>query len=166
MRLLIALILLLASSRADAHAVAVDMDAFVEGKQLVVLMNGTGGQPINGAKLEYILESAGGERLTAFLPQAADGEYRVAAPSVPAGTYTLTLRDTTFPGEALEAKQQVTYPLVNPVRLVLPPSTTGAPSIPILVILTIAPIVLSLIVVVFILISRPKPKPQPLEDIP
>jgi hypothetical protein len=166
MRFLFALMIFLASSRAAAHAVAVDMDAFVEGKQLVVLMNGTGGQPINGAKLEYLLENPAGTRATAFLTQAADGEYRVTAPSVAAGAYTLTLRDTTFPGEALEARQQVTYPLVSPVRLVLPPSAAGAPSIPVLVLLTIAPIALSLIVVVFILLSRPKPSPQPLEDTP
>jgi hypothetical protein len=159
MRFLIALFVLLSSSRAAAHAVAVDMNAFVEGTQLVVLMNGPNGEPINGAKLEYILENSSDARFNAPLPQVADGEYRASAPNTSSGAYTLTLRDTTFPGEALEAKQQITYPLTNPVRLVLPPSTTGAPSLPLVVLLTLAPIVLSLIVVVFILISRPKPKP-------
>jgi hypothetical protein len=164
MRFLIALLVLLCSSRAAAHAVAVDMNAFVEGTQLVVLMNGPGGEPINGAKLEYILENASGYRSNAPLPQVADGEYRASAPKTSSGAYTLTLRDTTFPGEALEAKQQVTYPITTPVRLLLPASTAGAPSLPLIVILTLAPIVLSLLVVAFILISRPKPKP--LEETP
>jgi hypothetical protein len=164
MRFLLTLLLLFTSSRAAAHAVAVDMNAFIEGAQLVVLMNGPQGEPINGAKLEYILENTSSTRLNAPLPQVADGEYRAPAPKTSSGAYTLILRDTTFPGEALEAKQQINYPLTDPIRLLLPPSTAGAPSVPLIVILTLAPIVLSLLVVAFILLSRPKP--QPLEENP
>jgi hypothetical protein len=170
---LVALLALL-FNRADAHAVAVDMDALIEGQQLVVLMNGPGGQPINGAKLEYVLFNGAGQTYRAALPQVADGEYRSATPPASVGQYTLVLRDTTFPGEALEAQQTVRYPLVKPVRLVLPPSKAGAPSVPILIVLTLAPIGLSLLVLLFILFSRPKIKPseaasstvtaQPLEE--
>jgi hypothetical protein len=158
-RFLLVVFLAFLTNRASAHAVAVDMDALIEGQQLVVLMNGPGGQPINGAKLEYVLFNQAGQTYRAALPQVADGEYRSATPKANAGQYTLVLRDTTFPGEALEAQQVVRYPLPKPVRLVLPPSTAGAPSVPILVVLTLAPIGLSVLVLVFILFSRPKIKP-------
>jgi hypothetical protein len=156
---LFVVLLALSFNRASAHAVAVDMDALIEGQQLVVLMNGTGGQPINGAKLEFVLFNQAGQTYRAPLPQVADGEYRSPTPKASAGSYTLVLRDTTFPGEALEAQQAVQYPLLKPVRLVLPPSTAGAPSVPILIVLTLAPIGLSVLVLVFILFSRPKMKP-------
>jgi hypothetical protein len=158
-RFLLVVLLALFSNRAAAHAVAVDMDALIEGQQLVVLMNGPGGQPINGAKLEFVLFNQAGQTYRAPLSQVADGEYRSATPKAGAGSYTLVLRDTTFPGEALEAQQAVQYPLAKPVRLLLPPSKAGAPSVPILIVLTLAPIGLSLLVLLFILFSRPKIKP-------
>lgn len=139
------------------------MDAFLEDGALVVLMSGPGGQPINNAKLEYVLYNESGTTYRDTLPQAANGEYRASAPSAPTGAYTLVLRDSTFPGEALEARSVVRYPLVKPVRLVLPPSSAGAPSVPLLVILTLAPVGLSLLVLGFILIARPKVKPAGVE---
>jgi hypothetical protein len=149
---------LLCGGTASAHSVAVNLNAFLEGKQFVVLMGGSAGEPIDNAKLEFILFNQAGRAFRGVMPQAASGEYRAPAPQAPAGAYTLVLRDTTFPGEALEAKQEVRYPLVNPVQLLLPPSKAGAPTVPVLLILTLAPIALSLLVLGFILFARPKPR--------
>jgi hypothetical protein len=164
MRFLLVLLALVFSSRAAAHAVAVDMDTFIEDGALVVLMGDPNGLPINNAKLEFVLYNEQGSSFNAVIPQTAQGEYRVRAPDAPAGAYTLVLRDSTFPGEALEARADVRYPLAKPVRLRLPPSPAGAPSVSLLVVLTLAPVGLSLLVLAFILIARPKVKA--LEPIP
>ncbi len=165
-------LLVLLNPRVSAHSVAVDMDVFLKDGRLIVLMGGPGGQPINDAKLEYVLFSEGGQTYRAQLPQVADGEYGASAPKAPAGAYTLVLRDTTFPSESLEAQSVIAYPPSKPLRLTLPPSKAGAPDATLLIALTVAPVVLSLLVLVFILVSRPKPKalgsqplePQPLEE--
>ncbi len=157
-------IALLCGGLALAHSVSVNLNAFLEGKQFVVLMSGSAGEPIDKAKLEFILFNQAGQTFRGVMPQAASGEYRALAPQAPAGAYTLVLRDTTFPGEALEAKQEVRYPFLNPVQLLLPPSKAGAPTVPVLVILTLAPIGLSLLVLGFILFARPKPKTAILEE--
>ena len=166
-RLLIAWIVLLLGARAGAHSVAVDMDVFFKDSRLVVLMGGPDGQPINNAKLEYVLFNESGQSYRSALPQVADGEYGADAPEAPAGVYTLLLRDTTFQGESLEAQAVIAYPPSKPLRLVLPPSKAGAPDATVLIALTVAPVALSLLVLVFILVSRPKPKSlemQPLEE--
>lgn len=154
--------------RAAAHSVAVDMDVFLKDGRLIVLMGGPDGQAINDAKLEYVLFDESGQTYRAALPQVADGEYGALAPKAAAGVYTLLLRDTTFQGEALEAQAVIAYPPSKPLRLTLPPSKAGAPDATVLIALTVAPVVLSLLVLVFILVSRPKPKAleahKPLEE--
>ena len=150
--------LALFTARAAAHSVAVDMDVFLRGGRLVVLMGGPSGEPINNAKLEYVLFNESGQTYRAVLPQVADGEYGAEAPKAAAGVYTLLLRDTTFQGEALEAQAVIAYPPSKPLRLALPPSKAGAPDATVLIALTVAPVALSLLVLVFILVSRPKPK--------
>ena len=145
-------------ARVDAHSVAVDMDVFLKDGRLIVLMGGPSGEPINSAKLEYVLFNEGGQTYRSPLPQAGDGEYGVVAPKAAAGVYTLLLRDTTFPGEALEAQAVIAYPPSKPLRLALPPSKAGAPDATALIALTVAPVVLSLLVLVFILTSRRQPK--------
>ncbi len=150
--------LALLGSPALAHSVAVDMDVFLRAGRLIVLMGGPGGQPLNNAKLEYVLFNEGGQTYRSPLPQVADGEYGAQAPKAAAGTYTLLLRDTTFQGEALEAQAVIAYPPSKPLRLTLPPSKVGAPDATLLIALTVAPVGLSLLVLVFILVSRPKPR--------
>ena len=159
-RLLLLLLVCMAwlGARGSAHSVAVDMDVFLKAGQLVVLMGGPGGGPINNAKLEYVLFNESGQTYRAVLPQVADGEYGAAAPKAAAGVYTLVLRDTTFPGEALEAQAVIAFPPSKPLRLALPPSKTSAPDTTLLIALTVVPVLLSLLVLVFILVSRPKPK--------
>ena len=145
-------------TRATAHSVAVDMDVFFKAGQLLVLMGGPGGQPINGAQLEYVLFNEGGQTYRSQLLQVADGEYGASAPKAAAGVYTLVLRDTTYPSEALEAQAVIAFPPSKPLRLSLPPSQVGAPDTTLLIALTVVPVALSLFVLVFILVSRPKPK--------
>lgn len=148
----------LSGSSAWAHAVAVNADAFFENKELVVLMNGVQGEPINGASLAYSLLSESGEVSSGAFKAVADGEYRVAVASLPTGSYTLKLRDTTFPQEALEVGKTVRLPLAAPVRLVLPPSTVGQPDTTLLVLLAILPVFVALIALFLVLFIRPKHK--------
>ena len=160
--LLIALCALWFSSRAAAHVVAVNLDAFSEKSELVVLMNGVQGEPINGASLAYSLLSSTGEVSSASLKSVADGEYRAVIPEVVSGAYTLKFRDTTFPQEALEIAATVQFPLQQPVRLVLPPSKTGQPDVTLLIILAALPVVIAFLALAFVLFLRPKtPEVQP-----
>lgn len=158
MKLLVAWCLIFCSSSALAHAVAVNADAFFENQELVVLMNGIQGEPINGASLAYSLLSESGEVSSGVFKAVADGEYRVAVPNVPTGLHTLKLRDTTFPQEALEVAKAVQLPLATSVRLVLPPSTIGQPDTTLLIILAILPVFVALIALFLVLFVRPKHK--------
>jgi hypothetical protein len=150
-------------STAHAHAVAVNLDAFVEQSELVVLMNGVNGEPINGATIHYDLLAATGQVSSAQLKYVADGEYRASLPTIPNGEYTLKLRDTTFPQEALEVASTIQMPLQNPVRLLLPPSKAGQPDVTVLVVLAVLPILVALIALGLVLFMRPKPKPEVVE---
>ncbi len=155
--------LLFAASSAFAHAVAVNLDAYTEKQQLVVLMNGTMGQPINGAVLAFSVLSSSGEIAGGALKMVADGEYRAALPIIQAGTYTLKFRDTTFPQEALEIGRSVDFPLQNAVRLLLPASSAGQPAIAVLVGLATLPVIIAMLVLLVVLFVRPKPKPEAIE---
>jgi hypothetical protein len=148
-------------SSALAHAVAVNVDIFTEKKDLVVLMNGVQGEPINGASLAYSLLSEAGEVSSGVIKPVADGEYRVAV-TVPSGAYTLKLRDTTFPAEALEVAKSVQFPLAQPIRLLLPASKAGQPDQTLLLALATLPVVIALLALGFVLFLRPKNKEVPL----
>jgi hypothetical protein len=150
-------------SLAHAHAVAVNLDAFTEQSELVVLMNGINGEPINQATISYSLLSNQGEVSNAQLKYVADGEYRATLPSIASGEYTLKLRDTTFPQEALEVASTIQMPLQNPVRLLLPPSKAGQPDVTVLIVLAVLPILVALVALALVLFLRPKPKPEVLE---
>jgi hypothetical protein len=156
-------LLVLCLSRANAHAVAVNLDAYTEGSQLVVLMNGVNGEPIGGATISYSLLSNQGQVSSAELKYVADGEYRANLPALSSGEYTLKLRDTTFPQEALEVAGTMQIPLQNPLRLLLPPSKVGQPDVTVLVILAVLPIIVALAALGFVLFMRPKPKPEVVE---
>jgi hypothetical protein len=157
MRWFLLLLLTMAlDSRADAHAVAVNIDAFVENRELVVLANGPQGEPINGAVMQYTLLSGSGQVSSEQMRSVADGEYRAFMPTVEKGSYTLKITDTTFPQEALEVAANVTMPLVNPVRMLLPASSAGQPNSTLLIVLAVIPVVIALLAVGIILITRPK----------
>ena len=146
------------ASGAWAHAVAVNVDAFFENQELVAIMNGVQGEPINGASLAYSLLSESGEVSSGVFKAVADGEYRVDVPILPSGLHTLKLRDTTFPQEALEVAKAVQLPLATPVRFVLPPSRVGQPDTTLLVVLAILPVLIALIALFLVLFIRPKNK--------
>jgi hypothetical protein len=150
-------------STAHAHAIAVNLDAFTEQSELVVLMNGVNGEPINQATIAYSLLSNQGEVSSDQLKYVADGEYRATLPEIPNGQYTLKLRDTTFPQEALEVASTIQMPLQNAVRLLLPPSKAGQPDVTVLVVLAVLPIVVALIALGLVLFLRPKPKAEVLK---
>ncbi len=66
------------------------------------------------------------------------------------------IQDTTFPRESLEAKADVQFPILKTVTLVLPASTAGSPGTGLLILVTVAPVALSVLVLVFVLFRRPK----------
>jgi hypothetical protein len=154
--LLVTLMLGMFGPTASAHAVAVNLDAFVENRELVVLANGPQGEPINGAVMQYELLSTSGQVSSERLRAVADGEYRAFMPMVQSGEYTLRIADTTFPQEALQVAANVQMPLVNPVRMLLPPSSAGQPNSTLLIVLAAIPVVIALLAVGIILITRPK----------
>jgi hypothetical protein len=159
----LACLALLLPRAAHAHAVAVNLDAYTEGSQLVVLMNGANGQPINNATIAYSLLATTGEVSSAQLKYVADGEYRANLPKIVQGQYTLKLKDTTYPQEALEIAGRLQIPTQAPLRLLLPPSTTGQSDVTVLVILAVLPIVVALAALGMVLFMRPKLKPEVLK---
>jgi hypothetical protein len=146
-----------------AHAVAVGLNAFVDQSDLVVLMNGVNGEPINDAIINYELLSATGKVSSARLRYLADGEYRAKLPVIPKGKYTLKLRDTTFPQEALESSKVIQMPLKNPVQMFLPPSKVAQPNVTAVVVLAVLPIVVALVALGLVLFFRAKPKLEAVE---
>jgi hypothetical protein len=147
-----------------AHAVAVNLDVFMEKNDLVVLMNGVQGEPINGASLAFSVLSGSGEIAGGVLKPVADGEYRALVPNVLSDLYTLKLRDTTFPAETLEVARTVQFPLLQTVRLLLPASKIGQPNLNLLVVLATLPVVLALIALALVLLFRPKKKEEEVES--
>jgi hypothetical protein len=161
LRGLIAMVLLSCSgSGVLAHAVAVNLDVFTENNELVVLMNGVQGQPITGASLAFTVLTDSGEISSGVLKNVADGEYRAVLGKIPDGQQTLKLLDTTFPAEALEVASTVQFPLIQPVRMLLPASKTGQPDLTLLVGLATLPVVVALIALVLVLLMRPKVKEE------
>ncbi len=154
--LVLSLMILVLGSNAAAHAVAVNLDVFIENRELVVLANGPQGEPINGAVMQYTLLSASGQVSSEQMRAVADGEYRAFMPTVEAGDYTLKIADTTFPQEALQIATSLQMPLINPVRMVLPPSSAGQPNSTLLIVLAVIPVAIALLAVGIILITRPK----------
>ncbi len=155
------MLLIWSGSGVLAHAVAVNLDVFTEKNELVVLMNGVQGQPITGASLAFRVLSDSGEISSGALKNVADGEYRTQIAALN-GQYTLKLLDTTFPAEALEVARTVQFPLLQPVRLLLPASKSGQPDLTLLVGLATLPVVVALIALVLVLLVRPKGKKEEL----
>jgi hypothetical protein len=156
-RALLAIITLAVVSSASAHLTAVNLDVLEQAGRLTLLAGSVEGYPINGARMEYILMNQQGATLRGGLKETADGEYTAPLPKAAPGEWTLIVRDTTFPGEALEAKATVKWPLTTPAKLILPPSKAGAPGTPLLLGLLAFPILVALGVLAWVLIRRPKP---------
>lgn len=156
-RALLIVIAFAAMSTASAHLTTVNLDVLEQSGRLALLAGSVEGYPINGARMEYLLINQQGATFRGPLTETADGEYTAPLPKAPAGEWTLIVRDTTFPREALEAKATVNWPLKSSVRLILPPSTAGAPTTPLLLALLAFPILVTLAVLAWVLIRRPKP---------
>ncbi len=156
-RALIAILALSAASTASAHLTAVNLDVLQQAGRLTLLAGSVEGYPINGARMAYVLVNEQGATFRGSLKETADGEYTAALPKAAPGAWTLIVRDTTFPGEALEAKGDITWPITTPAKLILPPSKAGAPGTPLLLGLLAFPILVALGVLAWVLIRRPKP---------
>ena len=156
-RALLTVLALAAMSTASAHLTSVNLDVLEQSGKLALLAGSVEGYPINGARMAYVLMNQKGDAFQGPLMETADGEYTAPLPKAPAGEWTLIVRDSTFPRESLEAKATVNWPLKASVRLILPPSSAGAPTTPLLLALLAFPILVALAVLAWVLIRRPKP---------
>lgn len=164
LRALLATLGLAALPTALAHLTEVNLTVLEQSGRLVLLAGSVEGYPINGAKVEYILTDAAGRVLRAPMRETGNGEYTAPLPAAKSGAYTLVVRDTTFPQEALEATAKVTWPLKASVALVLPPSTAGGPSLFTLFVMLALPIMAALAVLAWAILKRPKPEAQGAES--
>jgi hypothetical protein len=143
-------------SNALAHSSIVNIDAMVRGDKFLVLLTDPSGFPIKKAKLNYLVYNEAGTTYRDTLLETQEGEYTARLQKIPPGKYKLGIQDTTFPRESLEAKADVEFPILKTVTLVLPASTAGSPGTGLLILVTVAPVALSVLVLVFVLFRRPK----------
>jgi hypothetical protein len=149
--------LALLTSSALGHAVEVNLKASLNAKTFTLRASSPDGYPINQAKIEAMLVKDDGTTIRMPLKEfGTQGDYGSPAPSVKPGSYTLLVRDTTFPSEALEVQKPVVWPLEESVSFVLPPSSQGSIGWPLLVVLAGAPVVLALAFLALVMIRRPK----------
>jgi hypothetical protein len=151
----------LLTSSAWGHAVEVNLTASLRtgstGKTFTLRASSPDGYPINQAKIEAMLIKDDGTAIRMPMKEfGSEGDYGSPAPAAKPGPYTLLVRDTTFPSEALEVQKPVTWPLEEAVSFVLPASTQGSIGWPLLLMLAGAPVVLALAFLAFIMIRNPK----------
>ena len=159
MRLIRPIVILFAllTSSVLGHAVEVKLQATLSAKTFTLRASSPDGYPINQAKIEAMLVKEDGTTIRMPMKEfGSQGDYGSPAPTVKPGPYTLLVRDTTFPAEALEVQKAVIWPLEQPVSFVLPPSSNGSIGWPLLVVLAGAPVVLALAFLAFVMIRRPK----------
>ncbi len=154
-RVIVLLVFLLFSS-AFAHSSIVNIDVLVIAGKLVARLNDPNSFPIKNAKLEFVMFNQTGVTYRDKLVETSDGEYSAALQKITPGMYTFSIKDSTFSGEALEAKAVLEFPLLKTASLVLPASTAGNPGTELLILITVAPVALSLLVLVVVLLRRPK----------
>jgi hypothetical protein len=148
------------ASLVSAHSVAVNLSILSQNKHIVVLASSLDGYPIQGAIIEYQLIAEDGTTYRAPLKERAESEYATPEPAAKAGTYTLLIRDSTFPRETLEVKKVVSWPLTSAVQLVLPPNTPEGPNPAVVFGLIGLPVVLAFLVLLWA-IARRKNNPEP-----
>jgi hypothetical protein len=153
---LLLILVFLMISNAFAHSSIVNIDAMVRGDKFVALLGDPSGFPIKNAKLNYLVYNEAGTSYRDTLLETSDGEYSARLQKIPAGKYKLVIQDTTFPRELLEAKADIEFPMLKTVTLVLPANTAGSPGTGLLILVTVAPVALSVLVLVFVLFRRPK----------
>jgi hypothetical protein len=145
------------TSSALGHAVEVSLTASLNAKTFTLRASSPDGYPINQAKIEAMLVKDDGTTIRMPMKEfGSEGDYGSPAPNAKPGPYTLLVRDTTFPSEALEVQTPVAWPLEDSVSFVLPASTKGSIGWPMLFVLAGAPVVLALAFLAFIMIRRPK----------
>jgi hypothetical protein len=143
-------------SSAFAHSSIVNIELVVRGGQFVALLGDPSGFPVKNAKLNYLVYNEAGTTFRDTLLETSNGEYTARLQKMPAGKYKLVIQDTTFPRESLTAKADVEFPILKTVTLVLPASTAGSPGTGLLILVTVAPVALSVLVLVFVLFRRPQ----------
>jgi hypothetical protein len=148
--------LLLIYSSVLAHSSTVNIDIIQQNNSLIALLTNPDGFAIKNAKLEFILLSKSKEIYRTKMPETGEGAYVIPVPDVKPGAYTLVMRDTTFPKEALEVKGILNLPISIVVSLLLPASKSSDSSPSLLIFLIAAPIVVSVLILVLVLLRRPK----------
>ena len=134
---LLCLIPWLLTSSALSHAVEVNLKASLTPKTFTLRASSLDGYPINQAKIEAMLIKADGTTIRMPLKEfGSRGDYGSPAPNAKPGSYTLLVRDTTFPTESLEVQKPVVWPLEDSVSFVLPASSKGSIGWPLLVVPT------------------------------
>ena len=156
-RAFVTLLVLTVPNLGYAHLTAVNLDMLEQSGKLALFAASVDGYAINGARMEFVMMNQSGETFRGPLKETADGEYTAPLPQAAPGAYTMIVRDSTFPGEALEARAELTWPLTQPIKLILPPSTAGAPGLGTLFLFLAIPIVIAGSVLAWVLIKRPKP---------
>lgn len=159
MRLIRPVLILFAllTSSALGHAVEVNLKATLNAKAFTLRASSPDGYPINQAKIEAMLIKDDGTTIRIPMKEfGSQGDYGSPIPTAKPGPYTLLVRDTTFPSEALEVQKSVVWPLEASVSFVLPPSSSGSIGWPLLLLLAGAPVVLALAFLAFIMIRKPK----------
>ena len=147
----------LVTSSALGHSVEVNLKASLSAKTFTLRASSPDGYPINQAKIEAMLIKEDGTTIRMPMKEfGSQGDYGSPTPVAKPGPYTLLVRDTTFPAEALEVQKPVIWPLEGSVSFVLPPSSNGSIGWPLLLVLAGAPVALALAFLAFIMIRKPK----------
>jgi hypothetical protein len=153
---IILIFLLTLCSSALAHSSTVNIDILQQNNNLIALLTDPGGFTIKNAKLEFVLLRKNKEVYRTKMPETGDGAYVIPVPNVKPGAYTLLMRDTTFPKEALEVKAILNLPISIVVSLLLPASKSSDSSQGLLILLISAPIIVSVLIMGLVVLRRPK----------
>jgi hypothetical protein len=154
---------LLLYSSAVAHSSTVNIDIIQQNENLIALLTDPDGFVIKNAKLEFILLSKNKEVYRIQMSETGDGAYVTPLPNLKPGAYTLVMRDTTFPKEALEVKGTLNLPISIVVSLLLPASKSSGSSQGLLLVLIVAPIIVSVLILGLVLLRRSKHRISSLE---
>jgi hypothetical protein len=148
----------LVASVAFAHGTPVVVNLEREANTLRAEARTPEGNPVRGMRLEVNASRPSVQRRLT-LSEQLDGSYSAPASALRDGEYRFALTDTTPGFTPVTAAVTANWLEGARFEIVLPPSPPSGPDTMLLVVLTVAPVVLSLAVAGFILLGRPKVAP-------